>query len=100
MCGVCPGAAFVLPAAGGRVPRERRNLRGRAYLKKEGMPRNAAKDRDEKTQIQLSDHFTYQKLLRFVLPSIVMMVFTSIYGVVSGCGLPLFNGTQGMAHGK
>jgi hypothetical protein len=34
------------------------------------MPRNAAKDRDEKTQIQLSDHFTYQKLLRFVLPSI------------------------------
>lgn len=42
------GAAFVLPAAGGRVPRERRNLRGRAYLKKEGMPRNAAKDRDEK----------------------------------------------------
>ncbi|MEE0786167.1 MAG: hypothetical protein U0O42_05390 [Oscillospiraceae bacterium] len=64
------------------------------------MPRNAAKDRDEKTQIQLSDHFTYQKLLRFVLPSIVMMVFTSIYGVVSGCGLPLFNGTQGMTHGK
>lgn len=54
----------------------------------------------KKTQIQLSDHFTYQKLLRFVLPSIVMMVFTSIYGVVSGCGLPLFNGAQGMAHGK
>ena len=46
--------------------------------------RNAAKDRDEKTQIQLSDHFTYQKLLRFVLPSIVMMIFTSIYGVVDG----------------
>ena len=38
----------------------------------------------KKTQIQLSDHFTYQKLLRFVLPSIVMMVFTSIYGVVDG----------------
>ena len=92
MCGVCPGAAFVLPAAGGRVPRERRNLRGRAYLKKEGMPRNAAKDRDEKTQIQLSDHFTYQKLLRFVLPSIVMMVFTSIYGVVDGLFVSNFAG--------
>lgn len=34
--------------------------------------------------IQLSEHFTYNKLLRFTLPSIVMMVFTSIYGVVDG----------------
>ena len=29
-------------------------------------------------KIQLSDHFSYQKLLRFVLPSVVMMIFTSI----------------------
>ena len=36
------------------------------------------------TKIQLSDHFTYRKLFRFTLPSIVMMVFTSIYGVVDG----------------
>lgn len=35
-------------------------------------------------QIQLSDHFTYKRLLRFTLPSIVMMIFTSIYGVVDG----------------
>ena len=35
-------------------------------------------------RIQLSDHFTYRKLLRFTVPSIVMMVFTSIYGVVDG----------------
>lgn len=35
-------------------------------------------------KIQLSEHFTYKKLLRFVLPSIVMMIFTSIYGVVDG----------------
>lgn len=35
-------------------------------------------------KIQLSDHFTYRKLFRFTLPSIVMMVFTSIYGVVDG----------------
>lgn len=34
--------------------------------------------------IQLSDHFTYRKLLRFTLPSIIMMIFTSIYGVVDG----------------
>ncbi|MBQ7972236.1 MAG: MATE family efflux transporter [Lachnospiraceae bacterium] len=34
--------------------------------------------------IQLSDHFTYKKLLRFTLPSVAMMVFTSIYGVVDG----------------
>lgn len=35
-------------------------------------------------QIQLSDHFTYRKLLRFTLPSVLMMIFTSIYGVVDG----------------
>ena len=34
--------------------------------------------------IQLSDHFTYKKLLRFTLPSIGMMIFTSIYCVVDG----------------
>ena len=34
--------------------------------------------------IQLSDHFTYKKLMRFTLPSIAMMIFTSIYGVVDG----------------
>ena len=35
-------------------------------------------------RIQLSGHFTYKKLLRFVMPSIIMMIFTSIYGVVDG----------------
>ena len=35
-------------------------------------------------KIQLSDHFTYKKLLRFALPSVAMMIFTSIYGVVDG----------------
>ena len=34
--------------------------------------------------IQLSDHFNYKKMLRFTLPSIIMMIFTSIYGVVDG----------------
>ena len=35
-------------------------------------------------RIQLSDHFTYKKLLRFSLPTIAMMIFTSIYGIVDG----------------
>ena len=34
--------------------------------------------------IQLSDHFNYVKLLKFTFPSIVMLVFTSVYGVVDG----------------
>lgn len=34
--------------------------------------------------IQLSDHFSYKRLLRFTLPAILGMVFTSIYGVVDG----------------
>ncbi len=43
-------------------------------------------------KIQLSDHFTYKKLLRFTLPSIVMMIFTSIYGVVDGLFVSNFVG--------
>lgn len=35
-------------------------------------------------KIQLSDHFDYKRLLRFTFPSIMMMIFTSIYGVVDG----------------
>lgn len=32
----------------------------------------------------LADHFTYGRLLRFTMPSIIMMIFTSIYGIVDG----------------
>lgn len=35
-------------------------------------------------QIQLSEHFTYKKLIKFTIPTIIMMIFTSIYGVVDG----------------
>lgn len=35
-------------------------------------------------RIQLSEHFTYKKLLLFSLPTIAMMIFTSIYGIVDG----------------
>ncbi len=43
-------------------------------------------------RIQLSDHFTYPKLLRFALSPIIMMVFTSIYGVVDGLFVSNFVG--------
>ena len=37
-----------------------------------------------KQKIQLSDHFDYSRLLRFVLPCVGTMLFTSIYGIVDG----------------
>lgn len=48
-------------------------------------------------QIQLSDHFTYGKLIRFTVPSIVMMIFTSIYGVVDGFFISNFVGKTAFA---
>lgn len=47
--------------------------------------------------IQLSDHFNYKKLLRFCLPSIIMMIFTSIYGVVDGLFVSNFVGKTSFA---
>ena len=43
-------------------------------------------------KIQLSEHFTLKKLLKFVFPSIVMMIFTSVYGVVDGIFVSNFVG--------
>lgn len=40
--------------------------------------------RPKRQPIQLSDHFSYGKMIRFTLPSICMMIFTSIYGIVDG----------------
>ncbi len=48
-------------------------------------------------RIKLSDHFTYRKLLRFTLPSIAMMIFTSIYGVVDGYFVSNFAGKEPFA---
>lgn len=47
--------------------------------------------------IRLSDHFTYTKLLRFAVPSIGMMIFTSIYGVVDGYFVSNFVGKTSFA---
>lgn len=43
-------------------------------------------------RIQLSDHFTYGKLIKFTLPSIAMMIFTSLYNVVDGFFVSNFAG--------
>ncbi len=48
-------------------------------------------------QIHLSEHFTYHKLLRFTLPTIVMLIFTSIYGVVDGVFVSNFAGKTAFA---
>lgn len=48
-------------------------------------------------RIQLSDHFTYSKLFRFTLPSIVMMIVTSIYSVVDGLFVSNFVGDGALA---
>lgn len=45
-----------------------------------------------KKQIQLSDHFDYRRLIRFILPSVGMMIFTSLYMVVDGFFVSNFAG--------
>jgi len=51
-------------------------------------------------RIQLSDRFDYKKLLIFVLPSIVMMVFTNVYTVVDGLFVSNFAGKEAVASGS
>ena len=43
-------------------------------------------------KIQLSDHFTYKRLFRFVLPTVAMMIFMSIYSIVDGFFVSNFAG--------
>lgn len=50
-----------------------------------------------KQQIQLSDHFDYGRLIRFTLPSICMMIFTSIYGMIDGFFISNFVGKTAFA---
>lgn len=48
-------------------------------------------------KIELSEHFTYKKLIKFTLPTIVMMIFTSIYGVVDGVFISNVAGSNSFA---
>ncbi|MBR2376413.1 MAG: MATE family efflux transporter [Clostridia bacterium] len=47
--------------------------------------------------VQLSDHFSYGKLIKFTLPSIAMMIFSSIYGIVDGYFVSNFAGSTPFA---
>ncbi|MBR2328013.1 MAG: MATE family efflux transporter [Clostridia bacterium] len=44
--------------------------------------------------IKLSDHFTYKRIIRFTLPSIIMLIFTSVYGIVDGFFVSNFVGKE------
>lgn len=48
-------------------------------------------------KIELSEHFTYQKLIRFTIPTIIMIIFTSIHGVVDGIFVSNFVGSNAFA---
>ena len=48
-------------------------------------------------RIQLSDHFNYSTLFRFTLPSIIMMIVTSIYSVVDGLFVSNMVGDKALA---
>ena len=51
----------------------------------------------DKTEIKLSDHFDIKRMLKFTMPSIIMMIFTSIYGVVDGFFVSNFVGKTSFA---
>lgn len=50
-----------------------------------------------KMKIGLSEHFTYKKLIKFTIPTIIMMIFTSIYGVVDGLFVSNYVGSDAFA---
>lgn len=50
-----------------------------------------------KNRIELSEHFTFEKIIRFTLPSVLGMVFTSIYGIVDGFFVSNFAGSRSFA---
>lgn len=55
------------------------------------------KENRKRDPIQLSDHFTYGRILRFCTPTMAMMLFTSIYGVVDGFFVSNFVGKDAFA---
>lgn len=48
-------------------------------------------------KIQLSDHFTYGKLFKFVISSVIMMIFSSLYSVVDGLFIANIVGSNALA---
>ena len=47
--------------------------------------------------VQLSDHFDYRTLIRFTIPSVLMMVISSVYSIVDGLFVSNFAGSDGFA---
>lgn len=58
---------------------------------------NTKEQKTAKTAIKLSDHFSYKKIFRFTLPSIAMMLFSSVYGIVDGFFVSNFVGKTAFA---
>lgn len=52
---------------------------------------------EEQESTAFATSFSFKRLLKFVLPSIIMMVFTSIYGVVDGVFVSKFAGENAFA---
>ena len=52
---------------------------------------------NSKKTIQLSDHFDYKTLLKFTVPSVLMMVISSVYSIVDGLFVSNFAGSDGFA---
>lgn len=59
--------------------------------------RNEPTGKEDPMRIQLSSHFTYRKLVRFTLPTIAMMLFTSLYSIVDGIFVSNFVGKTALA---
>ena len=51
----------------------------------------------DKGTIKLSDHFDYKRLLRFTVPSVLMMLISSIYSIVDGLFISNYAGSDGFA---
>ncbi|MBE6943996.1 MAG: MATE family efflux transporter [Ruminococcaceae bacterium] len=52
---------------------------------------------EQDDKIQLSDHFSYSRLVRFATPSIIMMICTTIFGVIDGFFISNFVGKTAFA---
>lgn len=47
--------------------------------------------------MQLSGHFGFRRLLKYTVPSIIMMIFTSVYGVIDGFFVSNYTGKTSFA---
>lgn len=48
-------------------------------------------------ELKLSEHFTYKKLILYVLPCVAMMILTSVYGIVDGFFVSNYAGKNAFA---